>query len=130
MDRPASHAAQVLRDSLHTQKKDFELLSPVPADCVQLRFVGPFQGQDVVWDAQFFTLARYAQQYGLPPDSARRGLMHIMPERDGMTPLQVAMRAGSIDVPTVQKVIIMMRNYKQLSLGMRVWSDDADTEMR
>ncbi len=110
--------------TLAASGEDFMLLSPLPKDIVHARFSGCFEGREVVWDMFLYTLVRYAQELRklpLAPSLALRGLMYIEPGVDQLYPLKVALNVPLIDVPTLKKTITMMRNYRQLRLGLHTW---------
>lgn len=117
-----------LRTALRAAQADYALLSPLPGTLAHARFIGPFAGRDVLWDMQLMTLARYAQMYGRPTAEGLRGLMHIAPGSEHAYRLEVALNVPLIDEPSLRKTIVMMRNYKQLRLGLRTWPEPmADT---
>ena len=58
------------------------------------------------------------------PDFSLRGLMIIEPESAEACRLEVALRVPAIDETVVRKAIVMMRNYRQLRIGLRTWGDD------
>ena len=80
----------------------------------------------MVWNTRLYTLERYAQEPGAARGEIKlgqRGLMRIAPGTEHMFQLEVALNVSLIDEPTIKKTIIMMRNYRKLSLGLRTWSD-------
>lgn len=121
MLQSSTNQLEQMRTALAAQGADFALLSPLPASRVHARFIGRFDNREVLWDMQLHTLARYQQERDYLPDTTLRGLMRIAPGSDHVYPLEVALNVPTIDEPTLKKTIVMMRNYKQLHLGLRTW---------
>lgn len=116
-----------LRTALAASNSDYVLLSRVPDSVVHAQFIGRFEGREVLWDMQLYTLARHEQERGrvpTAPDFSLRGLMIIEPESAEACRLEVALRVPAIDETVVRKAIVMMRNYRQLRIGLRTWGDD------
>jgi len=121
-----SHLEQ-LRSALATAGADYVLLSPLPDTVGHARFLGGFEGRDVVWDMRIYTLARYLQERGKVPTAPNftlRGLMIIEPESADTCRLEVALAVPMIDEPAIKKTIVMMRNYRRLRPGLRTWGDE------
>lgn len=94
----------------------YEALTPLGGPRVRLRFHGPFEGHEVLWDATFMTLAHYrasAAEYAHAEDN----LIDIGGENEGMQALTVVLDVAAFDVPTVLKTIIMVRQYRRLRRG-------------
>lgn len=75
----------------------------------RLRFIGRFQAEEVVWDAELIALA--ATEGG-----AAQFLDIGAPTARGI-PIRIGLGVACIDRPTVIKTIIMVRNYKRLRQG-------------
>lgn len=125
----ARHHNQVeqLRAALATHGGDYVLLSPLPDTLAHAQFIGRFQGREVVWNMLLYTLARREQERGRVPTApgfALRGLMIIEPESEQAYRLEVALKLPLIDEPAIKKTMVMMRNYRQLRLGLRTWGDE------
>jgi len=123
MHEQATNELELLRATLAASSMNFALLSSLSDSWVHARFIGSFEKRDVVWDMQLFTFARYEQERDKVLDTALRGLMQIAPSCEHVYQLEVALNVPLIDEPTLKKVIVMMRNYKQLQLGLRTWGD-------
>jgi len=123
MQEQAANELEQLRSALAQNGADYALLSPLPDTRVHARFIGRFEKREVVWDMRLFTLARYEQKRGKVSDAALRGLMQIAPVSENVYQLEVALNVPLIDEPTLQKTIVMMRNYRHLHLGLRTWAD-------
>lgn len=127
MDAPHRNPAAQLRAALAAHGGDYVLLTPLPDTLAHARFIGRFQGREVVWNMRLYTLARHEQERGRVPTApgfALRGLMIIEPETDDTCRLEVALNVALIDEPVIRKTIIMMRNYRQLRVGLRTWGDE------
>lgn len=128
--RPHSEVAQ-LRSALAANGGDYVLLTPLPDTMAHARFIGRFQGREVVWNMRLYTLARHEQERGRVPTApgfSLRGLMIITAESADTYSLEVALDVPVIDEPTIKKTIVMMRNYRQLRLGLRTWGDETPPE--
>ncbi len=112
-----------MRAALAANGSDFVLFSNLPDTLAHACFIGRFEGCEVVWDMQLYTLARYEQERGKVSVTALRGLMQIAPFSENAYRLEVALNVPLIDEPTLKKTIVMMRNYQQLHLGLRTWAD-------
>ena len=121
-----------VRATLSEHGMDFLLLSPLPDTYAKIRFIGRFDGHEVVWNTRLYTLERDAQEPGAARGEIKlgqRGLMRIAPGTEHMFQLEVALNVSLIDEPTIKKTIMMMRNYRKLSLGLRTWSDAVSFEL-
>jgi hypothetical protein len=74
---------------------------------LRLRFSGPFEGRQVTWDATLIALA---------PDSQRNFIEIGESTAEGIA-LTVGLNVASIDVPTIRKAMMMIRQYKRLQRG-------------
>ena len=119
----AANELEQLRAALRARDADYALLSSLPDTLAHARFIGRFENREVVWDMQLYTLPRYEQERGKAADAALRGLMYIAPSSAHVYHLEVALNVPMIDEPTLKKTIVMMRNYRQLHLGLRTWNN-------
>lgn len=122
---PANSLDQV-RAVLSEQGIDYLLLSALPASCAHVQFIGRFDGQEVLWNMHLCTLERYTQVQGVLPvafNANLRGLMNIAPGMKHEYQLEVALNVPMIEEPTIQKTILMLRNYRKLRLGLHTWGD-------
>ncbi|MBU1190286.1 MAG: hypothetical protein KKA36_09135 [Gammaproteobacteria bacterium] len=100
-----STCVAALRESL--AGADYHCETPVGARTVRARFIGRFEQHEVVWDAELIALA------------GAEGAQFIdigAPSERGM-PIKIGLQVACIDQPTLQKAIIMVRNYKRLRIG-------------
>lgn len=101
----------------------FECLSPLGQEQVHVRFTGRLGNQAVVWDATLMTLAAWsrAQKPGAP--ATARQFIEIAAPRAGVGSLTVGLAVPVIDLPTVRKTVIMVRNYKRLRPGRQEYGE-------
>lgn len=120
-----------LRAALTANDADYVLLSSLPDSVAHARFIGRFEGNEVVWDMHLYTLERHEQERGrvpIAPDFRLRGLMIIEPLSTETCRLEVALKVPVIDETVIRKAIVMMRNYRRLHVGLRTWGDDMPGE--
>lgn len=103
---------------LRASGKDF-LVTDADDATARVRFVGPFQGEDVVWDCRFVTL-REAQRQLAPRSHSAPRLRNFIdigaPGATGMS-IRVGLDIEHIDHSAILKMIVMIRNYKRLKPG-------------
>ena len=99
----------------------FLLLSEPGGQASRVRFTGCFEGREVVWDCNFVTLAYQSQQRS---EHIEAGSTETQPcfidigQPGGRgVPLCVGLNLPCIDIPSIRKMIIMIRNYKRLRRG-------------
>lgn len=79
-----------------------------------VRFTGPFHGQWVVWDCEFVTLGGSGD--------ARNFIDVAEPGPQGV-PLRVGLDIARIDRPAIEKMIVMIRNYRNLHYGRHEYGE-------
>jgi len=90
----------------------------------RVRFSGRFQGQPVVWDCDFVTLAaEYAERGKHRPIAGVRNFIEIGEAQSHGVPLRVGLGVACIDRPAIEKMIIMIRNYKRLHPGRHEYGE-------
>jgi hypothetical protein len=104
----------------HDIVSEAELLGPVGGTSLHLRFDGPFEGRTVTWDATFTTLAACS---GAP--APLRNFIDIGDESGRGLTLTVGLNVPRIDLPTVRKTMMMIRQYKRLSRGRHEYGQPA-----
>jgi hypothetical protein len=99
----------------------FLLLNEPGGQAVQLRFTGPFNGREVVWDCSFVTCAHQAEscspQVDIASTTTQPCFIDIGQPGDRGVPLVVCLDLPGIDIPSIRKMIIMIRHYKRLRRG-------------
>lgn len=88
---------------------DYRVDTDLSGTRARLRFIGRFQGEDVVWDAELIALAA-------DDPTAAQFLDVGAPTVRGI-PIRIGLSVPCIDRSTVMKAIIMVRNYKLLHPG-------------
>ncbi|MBI3561045.1 MAG: hypothetical protein HY080_04945 [Gammaproteobacteria bacterium] len=98
---------------------DYHLVSPVPAPYADLYFVGVFEQKTVIWKARIGTLDYYSHHlpHGVEEKMRLRAFIDIGHADGELRPLSVGLNVPIIDAATIQKTIIMVRQYKRLQLG-------------
>ncbi|OOZ38434.1 hypothetical protein BOW53_15575 [Solemya pervernicosa gill symbiont] len=92
----------------HPLDSDYTLLEQPGGTTLRCRFSGRFDGEDVVWDATLMTLGQAG---------AARNFIEIGELSGQGRSITIALHVHCIDIPTLRKAIIMVRNYKRLRLG-------------
>lgn len=92
-----------------------ELLESAGGPRLRLRFRGNFEGRPVIWDATFTTLASWRAEH--TPDLPMRNFIDIGNETAHGIELTVGLNVPCIDMPTIRKAILMVRQYKRLARG-------------
>lgn len=119
MSNENPQVAEVLR-KLADQELDYLCSATFPSTDVALRFIGPFQNRTVIWDATITTIQRY---YEDRHQDVGKPFIEIKEDTNSIFKLTVGLNLLAIDVPTIKKTIIMIRNYKRLSIGRHEWGD-------
>lgn len=81
-----------------------------------IKFDGPFQGRSVTWDTYFFTLKGYIAQNNIKNANLKQ-FINIEPGDSNTFKLTVALNIDAITKPNIQKMMIMIKQYKNLSMG-------------
>jgi hypothetical protein len=78
----------------------------------EFRFIGPFRGRSVIWDARLSVLPP-------SPEGAAPPRQYIeVTERDSLNyDLDIGLAVSRIDTATILKTIVMIRQYKRLRPG-------------
>ncbi len=100
--------------------QDYLLLEQADDQRARLRFCGAFLGQVVVWNCEFLTLAAEQvdwQKRHTGAQTVLRNFIEVGEAGPQGVPLRVGLAVVRIDQPAIEKMIIMIRNYKRLQLG-------------
>ena len=116
MNEPVTIAE--FRAAVARSAQDF-IYTGVPAeDCAEIRFLGTFQGKEVIWHATILTLAchntRQAQEN---KPVTQRQFIDIAPTGNALRRIVIGLELEHIDIPALLKTIIMVRKYKRLHTG-------------
>jgi len=103
-----------LTNRLFLSGEKYLLESELPATRAYIKFTGIFEGKQVVWNACVQTIDDYAQYNPTTHDPMQ--FIEIDLE-DGVYFLQVGLNVTLIDKPTIERTILMIRNYKRLHQG-------------
>jgi len=87
--------------------KEATLLGEPGGETLRVRFEGPFDGRQVRWDATLISL----------PPGKQRNYIEIGDETTDGLSLTVGLNVPAIDLPTLRKTIMMIRQYKRLRRG-------------
>lgn len=97
----------------------YTLIKKYSEQYCHLSFKGMFQDNEVTWDTHFFTLDGYGR-YGLEQDIKNTELkqfIDIQPLKGNTFKLIIALNINTISHPNIQKMMIMIKQYKNLSIG-------------
>lgn len=83
---------------------------------IHLKFDGPFQDKIVTWDTHFFTLENYNAENGVQ-DADTKQFIDIESIESNSMRLTIALKIPDISHSNIQKMIIMIKQYKNLSIG-------------
>lgn len=123
-----STQVEAFKAQLQKLDSDFICLTSLPCLSASVFFLGPFQGQTVLWQMNLATLEHCrlsATQDNPPlmPEVCSLPFIEIQEGDKGVLLLTVGLQLDSIDEPAIKKTIIMMRNYKRLALGRIEFGD-------
>ena len=81
-----------------------------------LTFTGPFLGKTVTWDTDFYTLDEFKSHEKIA-NNCKKGLIEIQPLKDDIMKLTVALNITKVNKPNIEKMMIMIKQYRNLSVG-------------
>jgi len=94
----------------------YELIKHYDNQHIHLQFEGRFHGQIVLWDTHFFTL----DGYNLHKSTIKKSLkqfISIEPSDTNIFKLTIGLKIHKITEPSIQMMMIMVKQYKNLALG-------------
>ena len=112
--------------SISKNASDYLLVHCASDQNVNVKFHGYFQQQPVVWDAVIRTMSDYYESELKKLSNDRvtiKQLIDIRKKDDGYK-IELVLNLKKIDESAIQKSIIMIRNYKRLSLGRHEYGED------
>jgi len=103
-----------LNSLLQRNSLQYLLESELPSAKAYLKFTGPFSGGAVVWNACIQTIDEYSRDHEIAKDPKQ--FIDIHTEGDAYF-VEIGLNVPIIDKGTVERTILMIRNYKRLHLG-------------
>lgn len=108
-------------------EREYTHVEPPRDDRVHIRFTGPFQGRQVIWDASITTLER---EYRIRSSSRQpqvatglRQFIDVSPDGGNTRVLRIGLNVEQIDDTVIRKAIIMIRQYKRLHEGRHEYGE-------
>lgn len=92
------------------------LIKQVDSQYAHIKFEGPFNGGTVTWDTHFYTLTGYIAQSNIQ-NTLLKQFIDIEQIDSKSIKLTVALKVAKINPPNIQKMMIMIKQYKNLTLG-------------
>ncbi len=115
---PEPKTTSEFRAALACSGQDFIFSGEPAEDCAGIRFIGTFEGAEVIWDATVMTLARYnAQQAKEHKPAVQRQFIDIARTGKPLRRVVIGLELEKIDIPALFKTMIMIRKYKRLHSG-------------
>ena len=81
-----------------------------------ITFQGNFQGNKVTWDTHFFSIKGYNAEKNTQQINMKQ-FIDIKPIKPDTMKLTVALNINEVNDPNIQKMMIMIKQYKNLSIG-------------
>lgn len=94
----------------------YTLIQKISNQHCHITFKSQFKGETVTWDTHFFTLMGYKEEQNIH-DSNLKQFIDIYPINPNNMKLTVVLNIKEINVPNIQKMMIMIKQYKNLSIG-------------
>lgn len=98
----------------HDLLEEVTLLDEPGGESLRCRFLGPFEGKEVEWHATLYTPAGWSNWKDTAPPS--QNIIEIPTGGDTAT-IDLCLKVAAIDLPTVRKAVMMVRQYKRLQRG-------------
>lgn len=99
----------------HDLLEEVTLLEEPCGERLRCRFTGPFEDKEVEWHATLYTPAGWASWKGEAPPT--QNIIEIPSWGDSAT-IALCLKVAAIDLPTVRKAVMMVRQYKRLQRGI------------
>lgn len=81
-----------------------------------LSFISDFEGKETTWDTNFFTVEGFQIEKNIINTDFKQ-FIDIDPITPDAMKLTVALKVDEINRPNILKMIIMIKQYKNLSIG-------------
>lgn len=108
------------RQRLERGEADYIVVGSARPDHLHIRFLGSFEGQDVLWDARLYTLdyCRSKLADAAPGESrCTRQFIDITPGAQATVAVEIGLQLERFDAAAIRNTILMMRRYKRLRRG-------------
>lgn len=96
----------------------FELIGDLHPTRAEVRFVGEFEGENLIWELELNTLAGWRERY--EPDQ-QRNLMLIEAPYKGRCRVRLGLQIPAVSEAHILMAMRMLRQYKRLSRGRHEW---------
>ncbi len=107
-----------VRQKLAARSEPYELLDAADDVRAHIRFLGRFEGREVVWDALLHALR-------VPHPVAPRPFIEITGRGRHVVTIRIGLDVERLDAPTLHKAVIMVRQYKRLRRGRYEFGESA-----
>ena len=94
----------------------YTLIEQVNTQYAHIKFEGSFQGKTVTWDTHFFTLDGYSSENN-DKQKITKQFINIKECAADTMELTLALKISEINTPNIQKMMIMIKQYKNLTTG-------------
>lgn len=94
----------------------YKIIQQTDPQNAHLQFTGSFQRKTVTWDTHFFTLESYVAQQKCN-DKNLKQFINIEPVESNVLKLTIALKIPVVNHQNIQKMMIMIKQYKNLSIG-------------
>lgn len=94
----------------------YKLIQQTDTQLAHFQFDGSFQGKAVTWDTHFFTLNGYLSQEKNNEKNIKQ-FIDIKTGDSNNLKLTVALKISEINHQNILKMMIMIKQYKNLSIG-------------
>ena len=110
------------KQTLNQLDREYVLLSSLPNATIHFKFLGEFEGREVIWDTQLIALEHNSIQQLSKSPIDKNSYLEIEPTTEISIPdselkLTVGLPLKQITIPVIRKTIIMIQNYKRLKRG-------------
>ena len=114
-----------LQIQLQGLDKNHLLIDRLSDEHVHIQFIGYFQEQQIVWHAVIRTMRDYYESELKKTSGDKFELRQFIDieKKDGGYRINLVLNLNKIDEAAIQKSIIMIRNYKRLSLGLHEYGE-------
>ena len=94
----------------------YTLIEQVNTQYAHLKFEGPFRGKTVTWDTHFYTFDGYSSN-NTEAAKITKQFINIKESNNDTMELTLALNISEINTPNIHKMMIMIRQYKNLAIG-------------